>query len=123
MDPIWLAYLSDVTAATPRFHAPAEAETPYHIAYRRLMMDAEGEVADRELISITVHRPGGSVVSDGMERSRSKRTVSMETALGGVAEPAESELPFLRCVPQITVESEEVAEIPCTGLHASGGVI
>ena len=68
MDLTWLAYLSDVTAATPRFHAPAEAETPYHIGYRRLVMDAEGAVADRELISITVHWPGGSVVSDGRER-------------------------------------------------------
>ena len=123
MDPSWLAYLSDVTAAAPRFHAPSEVETPYQIAYRRLVMDAEGAVVDRELISITVDRPGGSVVSDGMEHSRSTRTVSMETALGGVAEPVESELPFLRCVPQITVGSGEVAEIPCTGLHSSGGLL
>ncbi len=123
MDPTWLAYLSDVTAAAPRFHAPAELETPYHIAYRRLVMDAEGAVVDRELISITVYRPGESVVSDGRERSWSKRTVSMESASGGVAEPAESELPFLRCVPQITVDSGEVAEIPCTGLHSSGGLL
>ena len=123
MDPSWLAYLSDVTAAAPRFHAPAEVEMPYHIAYRRLVMDAEGAVADRELIAITVHRPGESVVSDGMERSRSTRTVSIETAPGGVAEPAESKLPFLRCVPQITVDSGEVAAIPCTGLHSSGGLL
>jgi len=32
-DPSWLEYLSDAAAASPRFHAPVDAEMPYHVAY------------------------------------------------------------------------------------------
>ncbi len=122
-DPSWLAYLSDVTAAAPHFHAPVDVEMPYHIVYGRLVFNDEGAVVDQGVISISVHRSGESVVLEGVQRSSSGGTASMEISSDGMSEPAESELPFLRCVPQITVSSGQMVEIPCTGLHSSGGLL
>jgi len=119
-DPSWLEYLSDAAAASPRFHAPVDAEMPYHVAYRRLVFDEEGAVVDRGLVSIIVHRADG-----GAKRSRASEVpAGMGAEVGELAAAYESvpvarEAPFLRCVPRTTVSSGEMAEIPCTALHAT----
>ena len=123
-NPSWLAYLHDVTAASPNFHAPVDVDMPYQIEYRRLVFDDEGAVVGRGLILVTVYQsPGESVALDGLQSSWSGTEASTEIASDGISELAESEEPFLRCVPRITVNSGEMAVIPCTGLHSSGGLL
>ena len=123
-NPSWLAYLNDVTAASPHFHAPVDVDMPYQIEYRRLVLDEEGAVIGQGLILITVYQSSGeSVDSDGVQRSWSGSTASIEAASDGIPELAENEEPFLRCAPRITVNSGEMAQIPCTGLHSSGGLL
>ena len=123
-NPSWLAYLHDVTAASPHFHAPVDVDMPYQIEYRRLVIDDEGAVVGQGLILITVYQSSGeSVVLDGVQRSWSGSEASIEIASDGISELDVSEEPFLRCVPRITINSGEMAQIPCTGLHSSGGLL
>lgn len=123
-NPSWLAYLHDVTAASPYFHAPVDVDMPYQIEYRRLVLDDEGAVVGRGLILVTVYQsPRESVALDGLQRSWSGSEASTEIASDGISELAEYEEPFLRCAPRITVNSGEMAQIPCTGLHSSGGLL
>ena len=55
-DPSWLAYLHDVTAASPYFHAPVDVDMPYRIEYRRLVHDDEGAVVGWGLILMVLPR-------------------------------------------------------------------
>jgi len=86
-DPSWLEYLSDAAAASPRFHAPVDAEMPYHVAYRRLVFDEEGAVVDRGLVSIIVHH----AEVGGAKRSRASEVpAGMGAEVGELAAAYES---------------------------------
>ena len=104
-DPSWLVYLSDVKAAAPRFHAPVEDGMPRHITYSRLVYDDDGAIVDQELISITVHPLGEPAVSNGVRGSWLEGKASTVTASDEVSEPVKSEVPFLSCIPRVTVRS------------------
>jgi len=122
-DPSTLSYLSDATAGAPIFAAPAERETPYDIAYRRLVFDEEGALVGQEDVSVTIYRPGASEVPREVRDTWPTGAASAQAVSGGGPGPAQVEPPFLRCVPRITVHSGQLAQIPCTAFRSSGGLL
>jgi len=102
-----------------------------------MVYDEEGASVNQSTVSVTVQQtawPGNPeraniktdrepewVELDEMapfETREKKLQVTSDTR--GVAS---SEVPFLQCTSPITVESGEVAEIQCTGLHPSGDLL
>ena len=135
-DPSWLTFLSDVGVASPRFHAPVNVETPLQLVYDRLVFDGEGKLMHQETVMITVQEDqftGSGGLKDlrwgesewigldelGPEEIRAENIAE----LIGTDDTVPDQLPFLRCESRITVDSEELVEIPCTGLHPSGGLL
>ena len=135
-DQSWLTYLSDVGVASPRFHAPVNVETPLQLVYNRLVFDGEGGLMHQTTVTVTVqedqylesgglkdNRWGGLEWTGlyGMEPEEIG-TESMGELIGADGTMSD-QVPFLRCETRITVDSGELVEIPCTGLHPSGGLL
>ncbi|MXW82009.1 MAG: hypothetical protein F4246_09980 [Rhodothermaceae bacterium] len=135
-DPSWLTYLSDVGVSSPRFLAPENVDAPLHLAYERLVFDGEGELMHRATVMITVQEDqyaesGGLkfkgwgelewIGLDGLGQTRSEQRITEEFVGADATVPGH--VPFLRCESRITADSGELVEIPCTGLHPSGGLL
>jgi len=131
-NPSWLAYLSDVKMASPRFRAPEHIATPFYLTYYRMAYDKQGDPVNQSTVSITVQQTAGtgntdpgSITSEPewMELNQVSPFEVKEQTLHNTLNPGGggTELPFLQCASSITVESGELLEIPCTGLHQSGG--
>ncbi|MXW31712.1 MAG: hypothetical protein F4Z62_01180 [Rhodothermaceae bacterium] len=135
-DPSWLTHLSDVDVASPHFHAPVNVELPLQLKYERLTFDGEGELLDQAFVMIIVQESQGSGSGRIKDRRLGERgwidldrmriegswTGSREE-LAGADDAVSDRVPFLRCRSPITVGSGELVEIPCTGLHPSGGLL
>ena len=132
-DPSWLTYLSDVRIASPRFHAPVDAEIPQQLVYDRLAFDGEGELMHQVTVMITLQEDEWSESGELEDRRLGELEWADLDGLGPRGIRAEStdglvgampdEVPFLRCESRITVDSGELVKIPCTGLHPSGGLL
>ena len=127
-EPSWLAYLSDVTEASPHFNAPVGVSTLQRLMYIRLSLDQDGNVVDRELLGITVNPVASPVRCNHENRQDCPSPENTDQLLlddryapDTFDLPPESLAPFLDCEPRITVESGTMAEIRCTGLNPSGG--
>lgn len=125
-DPAWLEYLSDDRVATPRFNAPGDIDIPQQMVYRRFGSDEYGVLVDLASVSITVN-PAADCVRRGGQGCPLLRDQEPILDDGETSEfldtSPESSTPFLDCEPRITVESGATAEISCTGLHPSGGLL
>ncbi len=127
-DPSWLAYLSDTTVPSPYFNAPNAVSASPRLAYSRLSLDQDGNVVDRQLLSITMNSGSSPIVCthvDGRDclspESRDQDLLNDRyTPEAFNLSREESSMPFLECEPRITVESGTMAEIRCTGLNPSG---
>ena len=135
-DQSWLIYLSDVEVASPRFHAPVNVEAPLQLVYDRLVFDGEGALMHQATVTITVQEDryldsGGLMDNRWGEPERigldelgqaEIRAESMEELIGADGTMPD-QVPFLRCESRVTADSGELVEIPCTGLHPSGGLL
>ena len=111
-DPAWLTYLSDVNASSPRIYIPVRDAVSNHIVYERRVFNAKG-VISQEWISIRIEYPNTDV--DVFQTSELQRTSNYSDE---VTEISKIDPPYLRCEPQVTVQSGEMIEISCTGGHA-----
>ncbi len=130
-EPHWLSYLSDTEAASPRLHAPENGASP-ELIYHRTVYDENGVSVNQSTVSVTLQQVWPQATRKVNLNASGPPDLGYQ--ISGVDSFNEStlelqkitypdELPFLQCASQITVDSGGLAEIPCTGLHQSGGLL
>lgn len=122
-----LIYLSDAAAASPQFDAPEHVTVPQDIVYYRQTFDDIGNRLGQVSVTISMYPVNNEYLRSAKDRivesllSEERPLISRPFSREGT--PTAKQTPFLRCESQITVESGAIAEIPCIGMHPSGGTL